>query len=708
MSNKKIIIIVYTILSVYCSYFILGNSFFSFTDNSWINSIDMVQDLVSWEFFKNDNWKFPIGMNPNYGMDIGNSVVFTGSIAIFAVFFKIINFILPENFHYFNLWYFTCFFLQSLVSYKILHHLTKNSLYSFLGSLFFLMSPIMIGRLVMHMTLAAHWLILIGFFIEIASSKKDKLKYWIVLISLSSLIHFYLTIMLLVIFFIFSFNDFIQNKKIKKFLFDNFLNLLILLLIMFIFGYFRVPLTDSMGTGYGYWKLNLASIFNPLQHIGGAQIEWSNILSSVPMTTGEQIEGFNYLGLGGILLFISLIILFIYNFKKINLKQIFPYILICIIFLLLSLTNKISYSNYQIINISIHDYLYGIFGIIRASGRLFWPIYYLLFIGSIYLIYRTFSNKNSILIIILLLSIQIYDLSKGFISLNNKKIFFVNKKIKPDIYWNNIDDKYTILRTTYLNNSSSLIKEMKDIILDSNFNSTDIVRLGRYNRTNASISRQKLYSDFNNKIVNKNTLYIIASLNHLRNLKHLFFDEDVSFYFINNFWIMMPETNIIYDLNNTEIKKIDFIDLIVNEEKKLIFLDENNIHGLGWSHNMGQEGIWSEGKISTLLFKSDLNKNKKYKIIINLKSISKKKNSNLKFKILMNNNIKKEYSLKNVEELNDGNISFYLNEFDINKKKHTIDFLIENPISPLDNFTSPDGRKLGILIKSIKLIEENL
>ena len=43
-----------------------------------------------------------------------------------------------------------------------------------------------------------------------------------------------------------------------------------------------------------------------------------------------------------------------------------------------------------------------------------------------------------------------------------------------------------------------------------------------------------------------------------------------------------------------------------------------------------------------------------------------------------------------------------------NKKKHTIDFLIENPISPLDNFTSPDGRKLGILIKSIKLIEENL
>ena len=706
MTEKKIIIIIYSILAAYCSYFILGNSFFLFTDNSWINSIDMVQDLVSWNFFNDDIWRFPIGMNPNYGLDIGNSIVFTGSIAVFAILFKLINFTLPENFHYFNLWFFICFFLQSFVAYKILHHLTKNSLYSFLGSLFFLISPIMIGRLIMHMTLAAHWLILLGFFIEISSPKKDKLKYWIILISLSSLIHFYLTIILLGIFFIFSFNNLIQFKNIKEFLFDNFLNLLILILVMYIFGYFKVPLTDSMGTGYGFWKLNLASIFNPLQNIGEANIEWSNILPSIPMKVGEEIEGFNYLGFGGIILLISLIILSIYNIKKINLNKILPYILICIVFLLLSLTNKIHYSNYQIINIQIHEYLYGMLGIIRASGRLFWPIYYIIFIGSIYLIHKTFSRKNSILIILLLLIIQVYDLSKGFKNIYNKKIFSVNKKIEPDIFWNNIDKKYTLIRTTYLNNNSSLIQEMKDIILNSNFDSTDIVRLGRYNRTNASLSRQKLYLDFNNKIINKNTIYIVANINHLRNLKQLFTDEEVSFYFINNFWVMIPEKSNIIQKKN-EMKKINLIHLKKNEKQKLIFVDKNGIHGLGWSHNLGQEGIWSEGKISTLLFKSNLDNDKKYKIIINIKSISKSKNSNLKFKILMNNNIKKEYSLNSLEELNENTISFYLDEFDVKKEKHTINFLIENPVSPLDNFTSPDGRKLGILINGIKLVEES-
>ena len=32
-----------------------------------------------------------------------------------------------------------------------------------------------------------------------------------------------------------------------------------------------------------------------------------------------------------------------------------------------------------------------------------------------------------------------------------------------------------------------------------------------------------------------------------------------------------------------------------------------------------------------------------------------------------------------------------------------IDFLIENPVSPLEQFQSPDGRKLGILIESLEL-----
>ena len=56
------------------------------------------------------------------------------------------------------------------------------------------------------------------------------------------------------------------------------------------------------------------------------------------------------------------------------------------------------------------------------------------------------------------------------------------------------------------------------------------------------------------------------------------------------------------DIN--KFKNIDFINL--NLDKKILFdfYDKNNIDGLGWTHNQNFKGIWSEGKIATILFSS--------------------------------------------------------------------------------------------------------
>ena len=110
MFKDKKIIITCVLLSIFLTLFILGLKNISFTNNNWLSSIDMTQDLVSWYYFKNDVWRFPIGMNPNYGIDVGNSIVFTGAVPILALTFKMFKFILPQDFHFFNLWYFYMFF----------------------------------------------------------------------------------------------------------------------------------------------------------------------------------------------------------------------------------------------------------------------------------------------------------------------------------------------------------------------------------------------------------------------------------------------------------------------------------------------------------------------------------------------------------------------------------------------------------------------
>ena len=68
--------------------------------------VDPFKDYVGWMFFRNSPWAFPIGLNPSYGLDFSNSIVFSDSIPLMAFAFKAIRFMLPETFQYLGIWTF--------------------------------------------------------------------------------------------------------------------------------------------------------------------------------------------------------------------------------------------------------------------------------------------------------------------------------------------------------------------------------------------------------------------------------------------------------------------------------------------------------------------------------------------------------------------------------------------------------------------------
>ena len=151
MKYKNIgIIALYIFLALILTSYILGINNLSFISTKWLAAHDVTTDLLSWKFFKDDIWRFPLGNNPNYGLDIGSGVAFSGSIPIMAVIFKLFANVLPDNFHYFGLWIFICFFLQSYIAFLIIYNHSENLYFSIVGSLFFLFSPILINRLGLH------------------------------------------------------------------------------------------------------------------------------------------------------------------------------------------------------------------------------------------------------------------------------------------------------------------------------------------------------------------------------------------------------------------------------------------------------------------------------------------------------------------------------------------------------------------------------
>ena len=61
---------------------------------------DSLTNYLGWVFYRFSPWSWPIGLNPNYGLEISSSIVFSDSIPLLAFLFKPINFILPETFKF--------------------------------------------------------------------------------------------------------------------------------------------------------------------------------------------------------------------------------------------------------------------------------------------------------------------------------------------------------------------------------------------------------------------------------------------------------------------------------------------------------------------------------------------------------------------------------------------------------------------------------
>jgi len=368
-----------------------------------------------------------------------------------------------------------------------------------------------------------------------------------------------------------------------------------------------------------------------------------------------------------------------------------------------------SFANILLFEIDLPKYIYGILSIIRASGRLFWPVYYLLFLGSIIIIYNKFSRKKSLYILLLLFLFQLIDTSEGLKNYFKLNAFEKEQTEIDYLFWNRFNKKNQILKTTYLSNETHLLMSLKDGLLSQNFKSTDISTHGRYNRKAASISRSKLYKAFDEGIFEKNTIFAIDNKNHLRNLKYLYENKNMGFFLKDNIWMIVPgEKNEMTNSEKYELNKYEPILLTSGEKKVLNIRDEQSVHGIGWSHSnfSSNAGIWTEGNISTLLFKIDEKTNKNYTIAIKLASLFTKKNENINFSININDLIFKKFSLKNIDDLNENLIQLKINKEIIPSSICYIKFIIDNPISPLELLQSPDARKLGILVESIE-IENN-
>ncbi|MFA6254770.1 MAG: DUF6311 domain-containing protein [Patescibacteria group bacterium] len=364
---------------------------------------DLVQYYVGWEMYRYSDWSFPIGVANNYGYPVGVPVIFTDSIPILAMPLKLLSSVLPGQFQYFGIWMLICFILQAIFGYLLIENFIKKKTLAILGSVLFLLSPIMLFRIGGHLALGGQWLILSALWLLLRPHEKIQWFYWSLLLVVSLLVHPYLFFMNVFLVFADIIMLLLVYKKIKlskAFIF--FASQIILIsLIAYALGYFMGDF--ALGGGYGQFSMNLNALVNPLV--------FSRIIHSLPITE-YQAEGFNYLGVGIIFL---LVLSFLAAVKrKILLKVIqrnWPIIVVALILTLLAISNVVTFNSKVIINVQLPEFFANnILGAVRSSGRLFWPVFYLLLLLSFYILKVT-KYKIALAILLLAVFFQLFDLS---------------------------------------------------------------------------------------------------------------------------------------------------------------------------------------------------------------------------------------------------------------------------------------------------------
>ena len=378
---------------------------------------DPSQHYLGWEFFRRSDWYFPLGLTDQLAYPLKTSVIYTDSIPIFAVFFKLFRSILPRQFQYFGIWGLLCFVLQGYYAAKILGERSSSKTVILAGSIFFIVSPVMVFRMYYHTALAAHWLILLAIYFYSKHEKEYRdifrpVMQWGILGILIGSIHLYFVPMCGAILLGYILCSIWKERKIRiRFFYPGISFSVGLFLTIYLLGGFSSG-ADTGTNNLGLFSFNLNAFLNPMSY---STLLKNTSLWDWPFYTQGQYEGFSYLGMGIILLCVCGIGLMIKNIcrrKKPSVYQIMT-VLMSVGLIVLAASPTITWNDKLLLQLPYSSTIYKYWGIFGSCGRMAWPVVYFLMVFGITSIGNMKWKRKEIAGVVLILAcmVQVVDLS---------------------------------------------------------------------------------------------------------------------------------------------------------------------------------------------------------------------------------------------------------------------------------------------------------
>lgn len=311
-------------------------------------------------------------------------------------------------------WYFVlCVLLQAVFGHLVMVELIKSradllgrkaDIVKLLGAFFFVLTPFTINRFPGHPALSSQWILVASIWVSLRS-RNTSTRQWLAwngtLQFLASGINPYIaamTGMSLSAMLLASPSNVTSAHRFGRL----FTLATITVIGFYMFGF--IGGASVQGGGYGSYSMNM---LGPFDSNGGAML----FPLDIPDATGAQsFEGYNYLGLGTILLVASMLIARLTNKHAYGTLPALPIFTVVLSAYLLALSSTITFGS-STLHLPLPEMIESALNRFRASGRFFWMGALWLLAASIHLLVCRFRPRLSIALLGSLLMLQIADIA---------------------------------------------------------------------------------------------------------------------------------------------------------------------------------------------------------------------------------------------------------------------------------------------------------
>lgn len=400
--------------------------------DNWIlggyDELDVQQHYAGWLLFRNSSWSFPLGMADTIAIPDGTAISYTDSLPWVSIFLKLLRGVLPGTFQWFGLYVLGCFALQGaaggLLCARGLTGRVQAAVIGLLGGALFACLPTLWERAFRHTALASQWLFLFALYVYLESrdvlrrtGRAPRLRWWLVALAFAAVgIHPYFLPLVMVCALLWCV-DRVRLSGAWKGAAVDFVAALAAALVGGV-------LCGAIGTGsslsrdgYGEFSMNLNALFNPYSR---GQYTWSRLLPVLSQQSG-QYDGFNYLGLGVLVLLTAALAAAVVTAirrpqaVKAWWGRNWPVALVCLLLTLFAVSNRVFWGNAGF-TVPLPGWLLNLCGIFRSSGRMFYLPAACLVIWGVYTLrgacrYLPHPAVGSCVLLAALLAVQVWDLS---------------------------------------------------------------------------------------------------------------------------------------------------------------------------------------------------------------------------------------------------------------------------------------------------------